>query len=262
MKTNKQTTVIISMWNRIFTNRICYEFSRFESHKKHLDRLLLTKSLIDNNGAKTPEFLSKRLSNKRVEKDYKAKISHENKVIFNKILEYTKKKSPYSQYQPNTYANKSVDYCSAFNIEQLKNRKEKSSLCNKILFTKPCYFKYINDSLKNIEFMNPNLKFLDFQKFSHKLNKELLLNKRVKNCKFWFNNSTTISTCKSNLPSISYNKDKINKHNKIYNNNNKINKINKINSLFCIYKKLQFLEKEYKSNKNIINKLLRSKSNY
>ena len=89
------------MWNFEIRNSIVNEKTRFRIHKRHLERLIQTKTKIDDKGKALPNFLLYNLSNNKVKKDIIDKINYENSIIYNRMLSIAEKNSPYSLYVTN-----------------------------------------------------------------------------------------------------------------------------------------------------------------
>ena len=84
------------MWNFQINNNKIDSKSRFRIHKQHLERLIQTKTGIDDKGMLTPNFLYYNLSKNKVKKDNIKKINYENSIIYNRMLSIAEKNSPYS----------------------------------------------------------------------------------------------------------------------------------------------------------------------
>ena len=192
------------MWNFEISNSNVNSFYCFQSHKSHLERLMQAKSKIDDKGKGIPFFLSHNISKKKLRKDILEKINNENCIIFNKMLNISEKKSPYSLDE------KFPKYCAAFDKKKFSfNKIERNREINKMnnffykrfLSIKPTYStknflkqykKNFENRIKKINF-NPNLSFVSFDKFRQNVFNELIklkisksnsasnLNEKIKN---------------------------------------------------------------------------------
>lgn len=176
------------MWNYLYNNRFCYEFDLLRSHREHLERLLLSKSNINNTGPSIPKFLSMKLSNKHKERVNKFKIAKDNMILFNKLCHYSNSKSPYSKdvLKPkNAMKNNFVkirDY-KRLNIEkkiQYDNIKfykrfsnEKTHYPLKNFLEKSNFEKYIRYNMHKNFVKNPSLNFVTYDEFKTNLFNEI-----------------------------------------------------------------------------------------
>ncbi len=178
------------MWNFEISNSNVNSFYCFQSHKSHLERLMQAKSKIDDKGKRIPFFLSHNISKKKLRKDILEKINNENSVLFNRMLNISEKKSPYSLDE------KFPKYCAAFDKKKFSfNKIERNREINKtnnlfykrFLSIKPTYSaknflkqynykKNIENRIKKVNF-NPNLSFVSFNKFRQNVFNELIKNK-------------------------------------------------------------------------------------
>ena len=170
-------------------------FNQYLKHKGHLERLYLSKSLINDKCPMIPSFFKKGLKNKGNEIENQFKITNDNKVLFKKITNTMNSKSKY---------NKLLNFpskCPAFEkkdmiqIKRYKNIIDENHLFYKILrrtkstlgnskneedFFHSRYYKY--NICRNNSISNPNLYFSDYKQFSKKVKislKEQLFNKNI-----------------------------------------------------------------------------------
>ena len=171
------------MWNNIPpANTSLNKFECLMNHKGHLERLAQTTAVINNKTPKTPSFLKRKIRDAGVRMERYLKILYENKIISNRMEEISKKKSPYS---PSLNI---PSQCPAFELlgyHRLKINKvidrENNKLYKRFTFTKPTlnsdklnqeykYNKYLEYNIsKNKNRINPNLDFIEFEKFNRRL---------------------------------------------------------------------------------------------
>ena len=190
------------MWNNIPpANSNLNKFECLMVHKGHLERLAQTRKVINTQKPITPSFYKKGLKNPGINREKDLKIQYENKIIFGRMYEIRKKFSPYSACL------NIPSQCPAYELlsyHRLKKNnvinKENYKLYKRFTFAKPTlnvdklyqdyqYNKYLENNIsKNRNRINPNLDFIEFEKF----------NKRIRN----YN-----STFKSNKKRINLNLD-------------------------------------------------------
>ena len=84
------------MWNLHYSNRKCNEIEKIKDHKRHLERIVTVKPMLDVKAPVKPGFLTKRSKKEATEKEFNDKVSYENKVLLGKIIEIEKKPSSYN----------------------------------------------------------------------------------------------------------------------------------------------------------------------
>ena len=231
------------MWNFEISNSIVNEKTRFRIHKRHLERLIQTKTKIDDKGKPLPNFLLYNLSNNKVKKDIIDKINYENSIIYNRMLSIAEKNSPYSLYVTNPI------YCPALDKKKFcfdkKEKKEEIEKLNKYFYSrflsvKPYYstknllkqndfYKSLEKKMKKVDLYNPNLSFVSYNTFKNNVSKEIkkLQNKRNQSAKNIFR---MIKSNNNNFRNSSSSKNLFQRDNLIWNNN--INSFNHSNSNF------------------------------
>ena len=188
------------MWNNIPpANSNLNKFECLMAHKGHLERLAQTKKVINTKKPKTPSFYKKGLKNIGVNREKEIKIRYENKIIFERMYEIRKKFSPYSACL------NIPSHCPAYELlsyHRLKKnsvlKTENNKLYKRFTFAKPTlnigklfqeyqYNKYLENNIsKNRNRINPNLDFIEFEKFEKKirhLNSTFKANKKIHSLK-------------------------------------------------------------------------------
>ena len=171
------------MWNNIPpANSNLNKFECFMAHKGHLERLAQIKKVINTKKPITPSFYKKNLKNKGINREKEIKIRYENKIIYDRMHEIRKKFSPYSACL------NIPSHCPAYELlahHRLKKdsmvEKENNKLYRRFTFARPTlnidklnkdyqYNKYLEYNIsKNKNRVNPNLDFIEFEKFDKKL---------------------------------------------------------------------------------------------
>lgn len=171
------------MWNNIPpANTNLNKFECLMNHKGHLERLAQTSKVINNKKPKTPTFFKRKIRGPGIRMERCLKILYENKIISNRMEEIKKKKSPYS---PSLNI---PSQCPAFELlgyHRLKINKviakENNKLYKRFTFAKPTlnidkldqeynYNKYLENNIsKNKNRINPNLDFIEFEKFNKRI---------------------------------------------------------------------------------------------
>ena len=171
------------MWNNIPpANTSLNKFECLMNHRGHLERLAQTKKVINNKKPKTPSTFKRKIKNPGIRMEKALKILYENKIISDRMEEIKKKRSPYSPSLNIPSA------CPAFELigyHRLKINKviftENCKLYKRFTFTKPTlnadklnqeyqYNKYLEYNIsQNKNRINPNLGFIEFQKFNKRL---------------------------------------------------------------------------------------------
>ena len=248
------------MWNYLISNKILNQNNRFRIHQNHLEKLIQIKSNINN---KNSDYLKYRKLNKsyNIENDYKKyKIHYDNLKLCNNLDSIYYHPGPYNK---NTIVPK---YCPVFDKKKyhcnkceyfINLAKDNIKFFNKFNSIKPVYQRkfFLNennnfltrsnsqDLNKTINYNNPNLNFVTFQKFKMNLMKE------IKSC------GMKLSKKKKNKSSINIFGKYLSKKNKIKTNFNNIfysNYYNTNNNGFNFKNK----------NESFKNKFLFSKSKY
>ena len=84
------------MWNTYYSNRKCNEIEKIKDHKRHLERIITVKPMLDVKEPMKPRFLTLNAKKEAVDYEKKKKIYYENRVLLGKIIEIEKKPSPYN----------------------------------------------------------------------------------------------------------------------------------------------------------------------
>jgi len=175
------------MWNFQINNNKIDSKSRFRIHKQHLERLIQTKTGIDDKGMLTPNFLYYNLSKNKVKKDNIKKINYENSIIYNRMLSIAEKNSPYSLIETHPI------YCPAFDkkrfnfdkkVKKIQIEKLNKYYYSRFISVKPYYstknilkqndfYRYLEKGMKRVDLINPNLSFVSFDKFKNNIAKEI-----------------------------------------------------------------------------------------
>lgn len=176
------------MWNFKSSNEIINELNRLRNHREHLERLFLSKTVLNTSTPYTPKFLINNASNIQNERHRLMKISYENKILYNNMCFISSHQSPYSKRVS------TPKYCPAFDYRRYDwvSRQKSQELLkeNKILKkryedSKPHYPRkeFINSNLNNLYLIknlkrnsgtfNPNLNFCTFRKFKSNLAKQI-----------------------------------------------------------------------------------------
>ena len=178
-------------------NKPMNKFNQYLKHKGHLERLYLSKSLINNKCPMIPSFFKKGLKNKGNEIETQYKINNDNKMLLKKIINTVNSKSKYNKL------NNIPSKCPAFErkdiiqVRKFKNIVDENYLFYKILrrtkstldnskneedFFHSRYYKY--NICRNNSISNPNLFFSSYRQFSKKVTitlKKQLFNRTVNN---------------------------------------------------------------------------------
>lgn len=256
------------MWNRQINNYICNYLSEYRVQKKHVERVLSAKEIINNKKSPYyPKFLKLKLSKQQMEEDKNNKIKEENKILFYKIINAEMKPSLYSQIFK-------TKRCPSFDTnliyfkrvkKELKNYEENIRLYNKIEKVKSFYEnknltqrnKDINKNIKKLHKsileLQPSLLFLSPQATKKQIEKY----KQIKNN---ISKSKRCKSCCIRIPSNIYNKNKKKSHKELRNEKEKktissdstLNKFSTLNGVLPRKKS----KKENKENNKIIEKNL------
>ena len=185
------------MYNRKESNAM-NKYNEYMKHKGHLERLYLSKSLINNKCPMVPSFFKKEIKNKRIEVEYNYKINQENHNFYKKLIQVVKTNSKYGSLL------KIPSKCPAFErkdkiqIKKFKNIINENLLFYKILkrskstldntkkekdFLNSRYYK--NNISNNRSISNPNIKFATYRQFTNNIKKnlkrKLYINKSINN---------------------------------------------------------------------------------
>ena len=171
------------MWNNIPpANTNLNKFECLMNHRGHLERLAQTRKVINNKKPKTPSTFKRKIKNPGIRMERALKVLYENKIISDRMEEIKKKKSPYS---PSLNIPSSCPAFELLGYHRLKINKviftENCKLYKRFTFTKPTlnteklnqeyqYNKYLENNIsKNKNRINPNLGFIEFEKFNKRL---------------------------------------------------------------------------------------------
>jgi len=90
------------MYNKLISNNICNYLCEYQVQKKHIERVLSAKEIIQTKiPPYTPKFLKLKLCKNQMEEEKNNKIKEENKQLFYKIIDAEVKPSKYSRiYKP------------------------------------------------------------------------------------------------------------------------------------------------------------------
>ena len=178
-------------------NKPMNQFNQYLKHKGHLERIYLSKSLINNKCPIVPSFFQKGLKNKGKELENKFKITNDNKVLFKKIINTANSKSKYNQIFNTPSKCPAFERKDKIQIRRFKNiinenylfykilRKTKSTLDNSKNeedYLHSRYYKY--NICNNNSYSNPNLDFATYRQFHRNVKitfKDRLFNKISKN---------------------------------------------------------------------------------
>lgn len=258
------------MWNRQINNYICNYLSENRIQKKHIERILSAKEIVNNKKRPYyPKFLKLKLSKQQMEEDKNNKIIEENKILFYKIINAEMKPSLYSQIYK-------IKRCPSFDKnliyfkrvkKEIKNYEENIRLYNKIEKVKSFYEnknltrrnKDINNNIKKLHKsileLQPSLLFLSPQAVKNQIQKF----KHIKNN---ISKTKRCNSCCNRMPSnIINNKNNNNlSHNKLRNEKEKKtissdSILNKFSSLQGVLPRKES-NKESKENNKIIEKNL------
>ena len=202
------------MYNGIHSNPMI-KFNQFMKHKGHLQRLYLSKSIIDNKSPIIPSFLQKGIRNKGTEIERRFKINNDNNVLLNKLINIEHRKPKYKPYSriPNK--------CPAFErkdeiqIKNFKNIINENYSFYKILkrskstfdsskieedYLNSRYYKY--NICKNKSTLNPNILFATYRQFDKNIKNALrkkCINKNINMNKIKNHNKRYESNIEDNI---------------------------------------------------------------
>ena len=163
-------------------NKPMNQFNQYLKHKGHLERIYLSKSLINNKCPIVPSFFQKGLKNKEKELENKFKITNDNKVLFKKIINTANSKSKYNQIFNTPSKCPAFERKDKIQIRRFKNIINENYLFYKILRKT----KSTLDNSKNEEdyLHSRNLDFANYRQFHRNVKitfKDRLFNKISKN---------------------------------------------------------------------------------
>ena len=175
------------MWNFQINNSQIDSKIRFRIHQHHLERLIQTKSKIDDKGMDIPNFLYYNLSKNKVKKDNIKKINHENTIIYNRMLSIAEKNSPYSLIETHPIYYPAFDKTKFNYDKKLKKNeidKQNKYYYSRFISVKPYYstkkllkqndfYRYLEKGMKRVDLFNPNLSFVSFKQFKNNIYKEI-----------------------------------------------------------------------------------------
>ncbi len=175
------------MWNFQINNSQINSKTRFRIHKRHLERLIQTKSRIDDKGIVIPNFLYYNLSKNKVKKDNIKKINYENSILYNRMLSIAEKNSPYSLIETHPIYYPAFDKTKFNYDKKLKKNeidKQNKYYYSRFISVKPYYstkkllkqndfYRYLEKGMKRVDLFNPNLSFVSFDKFKNNISKEI-----------------------------------------------------------------------------------------
>ena len=234
------------MWSLLINNHSTNEHDILRASQIHLEKLLSTKSHINNKGPKVPFFMKNKIYLKQFIKANERKINIGNNIMYNKLFLAANCISPYSKYK------NIPKYCAAFNKKKFTYSKierertisaenqtfykrfsrSKSTYPITNFLKKSKYEDYIRHNISRTRFLpKVTLKLCTFKEFKSNLMRET---SKVKD------NSQTLN--ETNISIITKNKDHFHNLNKTHqtnsdNNNNLLKKdfkkrpIHKFNNL-------------------------------
>jgi len=112
------------MWNTKASNIICNYLNNYMNQKKHIERVLSAKEIINNKIKPLyPKFLKFKICKLQMEEEKNNRIKEENKLMFHKIIDAETKPSKYSRiYEPKI--------CPSFNKEIICYSRVKKAIKN------------------------------------------------------------------------------------------------------------------------------------
>ena len=194
------------MYNEIHSNPM-NKFNQFMKHKGHLQRLYLSKSVINNKCPIIPSFFKNGKKNKGTEIETRFKRTSENNALLKKLINISYTKSKYSPYMNIPTKCPAFERKDKIQIKKFKNitnenysfykilKRSKSSFNNLKLeedYLNSRYYK--NNICKNKATLNPNLIFATYRQFYNNV-KNII---RKKNINRTLNNSQRFIQMKNN----------------------------------------------------------------
>jgi hypothetical protein len=174
------------MWSQINNNFICSEKEILRVNKIHLEKLLNTKSDINNKGPEIPFFMKNKSNLREIIRTERFKRNKDNYLMYKKLLSTAATPSPYSKcYKPK--------YCPAFdkqrfnfdkiereyniyndNVSFFKRFSARKSLYSaKKFLKKNDYENYIKNNISKSKFLPQiPLRLVTFRQFRKNLIKE------------------------------------------------------------------------------------------
>ena len=105
------------MWSLLINNHSTNEHDILRASQIHLEKLLSTKSHINNKGPKVPFFMKNKIYLKQFIKANERKINFGNNIMYNKLFWAANCISPYSKYK------NIPKYCAAFDKKKFTYSK-------------------------------------------------------------------------------------------------------------------------------------------
>ena len=179
------------------------KFNQYLKHRGHLERIYLSKSLINNKCPKIPSFIKKGLINKGIENEKKFRIKNDNNVMYKKLIYVVNSKSKYNHLLNIPSKCPAFERKDKIQIKRFKNIIKENNLFYKILkrsrstydnikieedYMNSRYYK--NNICKNNSMSNPNINFVNYRQFS--INLKNILKDKI------FNRTINYSDCKKN----------------------------------------------------------------
>ena len=179
------------------------KFNQYLKHKGHLERIYLSKSIINNKCPKIPSFIKKGLINKGIENEKKFRIKNDNNVMYKKLIYVVNSKSKYNHLLNIPSKCPAFERKDKIQIKRFKNIIKENNLFYKILkrsrstydnikieedYMNSRYYK--NNICKNNSMSNPNINFVNYRQFS--INLKNILKDKI------FNRTINYSDCKKN----------------------------------------------------------------
>ena len=175
------------MWSSLINNYFCNEKDTLRTSRIHLEKLLSTKSNINNKGPMVPLFLKNKLYLRQFLKAKERKINFVNNIIYNKLTSAANCTSPYSKYK------NIPKYCPAFDKKKYSYSREerartvssenqsffkrfskrKSYYPRSYFLKKSQYDNYIKNNISRTRYLpKVTLKLCTFKEFRSNLMKE------------------------------------------------------------------------------------------
>jgi len=242
------------MWNKKVNNYICNYLDEYEIQKKHIDRILSAKEIINNKKPPYyPKFLKLKLCN-LLFKEKNNKIKEENKILFYKIINAETKPSKYSRiYEPKACPSFDKNNICLKRIKKdFQNSKENLRFYQKIEKVKSYYDhkemtkrkKFLDNKVKRLHksilelqpsllFLSPNNAQNDNKKYKH-ITYNLSKTKRSNSCCYRETSFASINKKRNSSSIINKKINKIKKESKdnsIMSNENSMKKFATINAV-------------------------------
>ena len=230
------------MWNKKVNNFICNYLDEYQVQKKHIERVLSAKEIINNKKPPYyPKFLKLKLCKLQMEEEKNNKIKEENKQLFYKIINAETKPSKYSRiFEPKICPSFNKDIICFQRIKkEIKNYQENLRFYNKIEKVKSYYDrkemtkrrKSIDNNVKKLQKsileLQPSLLFLSPNRVKEEIKKyknityNISKTKRCNSC--CYRETSKTSDNKKRGSSSILNKRKNSDKKQIKNNNKKNN---------------------------------------